>query len=45
MLDEELKAEIVKTLPKKVPSIFISSVANIGIDDLKDMIWKTLNDD
>lgn len=45
MLDDELKAEITKTLPKKVPYIFISSVANIGIDDLKDLIWKTLNDD
>ena len=45
MLDEELKAEIKETLPKQVPSIFISSVANIGIDQLKDLIWKTLNDD
>ena len=44
MLDDELKAEIQETLPKQVPSIFISSVAQIGIDELKDMIWKTLND-
>lgn len=44
MLDDELKAEIRETLPKQVPSIFISSVAQIGIDELKDMIWKTLND-
>ncbi|MDB2657085.1 GTPase ObgE [Crocinitomicaceae bacterium] len=45
MLDEELKEEIKPTLPEGVPSIFISSVTNSGIDALKDLIWKTLNDD
>jgi len=45
MLDEELKAEVELTVPKKVPYIFISSVANEGIDELKDLIWKTLNND
>ncbi|GAB5416439.1 MAG: GTPase ObgE [Crocinitomicaceae bacterium] len=45
MLDEELMEEIKPTLPKGVPSIFISSVTNSGIDSLKDLIWKTLNDD
>ncbi len=45
MLDEELMEEIKPTLPKEVPSIFISSVTNYGIDALKDLIWKTLNDD
>jgi GTP-binding protein len=44
MLDDELKAEIEPTLPKNVPHIFISSVAHQGIDQLKDLIWKTLND-
>lgn len=44
MLDDELKEEIKETLPAQVPAIFISSVAHIGIDELKDMIWKTLND-
>ncbi len=42
MLDEELMLEIKKTLPKKVPHIFISSVANYNIDGLKDLIWKAL---
>lgn len=42
MLDEELTLEIKKTLPKKVPHIFISSVANLQIDALKDMIWTAL---
>ncbi|MCH2223327.1 MAG: GTPase ObgE [Crocinitomicaceae bacterium] len=45
MLDEELKSEIKKELPKKVKSMFISSVAQMGIVELKDLIWETLNDD
>lgn len=43
MLDEELIAEIEKDLPQ-VPSIFISSVANLGLLKLKDMIWTALTD-
>lgn len=42
MLDDELKAEIKKDLPK-IPFVFISSLANQGINDLKDLIWKTLD--
>lgn len=42
MLDDELKTEIAATLPKQVPHIFISSVANINIDKLKDMLWQAL---
>lgn len=45
MLDDELKAEIEPTLPKNIPHIFISSVAQIGLVELNDLIWKTLNDD
>ncbi|MHC1689337.1 MAG: GTPase ObgE [Bacteroidales bacterium] len=43
MLDEELEKEIKKTLPRKVPHIFISSVANKGLIQLKDLLWDTLN--
>jgi GTP-binding protein len=43
MLDAELIAEMEKELPKNIPHVFISSVANIGIDKLKDMLWKQLN--
>lgn len=43
MLDEELKEEISKELPTDVPSLFISSVAQQGITELKDLIWKKLN--
>ena len=42
MLDDELMAEIEKDLPK-IPYLFISSVAQIGLSELKDMIWKALN--
>ena len=45
MLDEELKREIKPHLPRKIPTIFISSAANEGIKELKDLIWKTLNAD
>ena len=44
MLDEELINSLKKELPK-IPSIFISSVAQIGLVELKDLIWKHLNAD
>lgn len=42
LLDEELMDEIRPTLPD-VPFVFISSVANQGLIQLNDMIWKMLN--
>ena len=42
MLDDELKSEIAKTLPKAVPHLFISSAANQGIVALKDALWNML---
>jgi len=41
MLDDELIDEIKKDLPN-IPIIFISSVTQKGIQELKDMIWKEL---
>ncbi len=41
MLDEELVDEIKKDLPE-VPYVFISSVANMGLMKLKDLIWSAL---
>ncbi|SEA81520.1 GTPase ObgE [Pedobacter hartonius] len=43
MLDDELVSEMEKDLPTHIPSIFISSVAQKGITELKDMIWKAIN--
>ena len=42
MLDQELIEEIKPTLPKNVDTVFISSVANIGIVKLKDLVWEAL---
>lgn len=43
MLDKELKSEMEATLPKGVPHLFISSVANKGITELKDILWEMIN--
>jgi len=43
MLDEELKNEMNKEIPKEITTIFISSIAQKGLSELKDIIWKQLN--
>ncbi|WP_300434242.1 GTPase ObgE [Christiangramia sp.] len=45
LLDEELKEEMAKELDKefKLPYIFISSVAQMGLTQLKDQLWQMLN--
>jgi GTP-binding protein len=43
MIDDELKVEIEKELPD-VPFLFISSVAQQGLVELKDLIWSKLNE-
>ena len=43
MLDDELRMEIKKELPKGIPTVFISSITNQGLGELKDMIWKELH--
>lgn len=45
MLDDELRDEIRKTLPKDIQHIFISSVAQQGLQELKDLIWDQLQHD
>ncbi len=49
MLDDELTREMKKETPRdknsdgsKIPVLFISSVANKGIDALKDELWKAI---
>ncbi|MDO5978044.1 GTPase ObgE [Flavivirga spongiicola] len=46
MLDTELKAELKKELDNElpIPYLFISSVAQQGITELKDILWKMLNE-
>ncbi len=45
MLDEELKAEIAKELPQKIPYLFISSTTNYGLTQLKDKLWVLLTEE
>ncbi len=42
LLDEELKNEIKKNLPK-IEFVFISGVSGEGLNQLKDLLWKHLN--
>lgn len=44
MLDDELKEAISETLPKDVEHIYISSVVNQGITELKDKLWAALTE-
>lgn len=43
MLDEEMQEQMKADLPADIPFIFISSVAQQNLAELKDMIWKKLN--
>lgn len=43
LLDDELKEEISKELPENIESVFISSVTNDGIDQLKDVLWRAID--
>ena len=45
MLDDELRDEIEKTLPEGIPHVFISAVTGQGITELKDILWRAINDD
>lgn len=42
MLDEELIKEMKEELPK-IETLFISSITGLGIQELKDKIWQSLN--
>lgn len=44
MLDDELISEMEQTLPD-IPHVFISSFSNLGIQQLKDLLWKELNEE
>ena len=44
LLDDELMLAIEKELPKNVPHLFISSLTGRGLVELKDLLWKTLNE-
>lgn len=44
MLDEVMKEQMKAEIPEDIEYVFISSLAQQGLVELKDMIWKKLND-
>lgn len=44
MLDEELKEEITAQFPSELKPHYFSSVTQEGIQELKDLLWKKLNE-
>lgn len=45
MLDEELIESLSQDLPEGIPFVFISSITGLGITELKDLLWKELNEE
>ncbi|MBK7869777.1 MAG: GTPase ObgE [Saprospiraceae bacterium] len=45
LIDEELKELLKPELPQGIPYIFISAVAQQGLDELRDLLWRTINTD
>ena len=43
LIDEELKEMLQPELPEGIDTVFISSVAQIGLDELKDKLWAEMN--
>jgi len=43
LLDHELEEEMKQTLPTGLPFVFISAVAQKGIQELKDLLWQAIN--
>ena len=43
LLDEELMEMLRETLPTDLPVVFISSVNRLGLNELKDVLWRELN--
>lgn len=45
LIDEELKELLKPELPQGLPYIFISAVAQKGLDELRDLLWRTINNE
>lgn len=43
LIDEELMAMLEPGLPPDIPHVFISGVSGLGLTQLKDLLWNTLN--
>jgi GTP-binding protein len=43
LIDDELRAMLEPTVPEGIPTVWISAVAQKGLEELKDLIWKTID--
>ena len=43
LIDKELEELITAELPKDIPTIFISAVTGQNIQQLKDMLWRSID--
>jgi GTP-binding protein len=43
LIDDELKELLLPTIPQDIPYVFISAVAQQGLVELKDLLWKSIN--
>lgn len=44
LTDEELRQALSEELPADLPAVFISAISGQGLVELKDLIWKTIQD-
>ena len=44
LIDKDIEMEIRPHLPRKIPHVFISSSTGEGLKELKDILWKTLQE-
>jgi GTP-binding protein len=44
LIDDELKELLQAELPDDLPVLFISSVAQMGLQELKDKLWEMMNE-
>ncbi len=44
LIDKELQELLTPELPEGIPYIFISAVAQQGLTELRDLLWKTINE-
>ncbi len=45
LLDQELLDDVISNLNVNIPYIFFSAVAQKGLNELKDMLWKAINEE
>jgi GTP-binding protein len=44
LIDDELQKLMLTELPQEIDNVFISAITNKNVDELKDLIWKKINE-